>query len=107
MVKTYPTIPCGYPRSYPSTGSAVLLPLRNNVGAEVLVCGGAPKGSYVRATNGNFVAALNTCGRIRINDLNPQWVMETMPSGRIMGDMVLLPNGNVLIINGADSGTAG
>ncbi|KAG8377885.1 hypothetical protein BUALT_Bualt08G0080100 [Buddleja alternifolia] len=107
VVKTYPAIPGGDPRSYPSSGSAVLLPLRNNVGAEVLVCGGAPKGAYVSANNGNFVGALNTCGRIRINGLNPQWAMETMPMGRVMGDMVLLPNGNVLIINGAGSGTAG
>ncbi|KAG8377888.1 hypothetical protein BUALT_Bualt08G0080400 [Buddleja alternifolia] len=107
VVKTYPVIPGGNPRNYPSSGSAVLLPLRNNVGAEVLVCGGAPKGAYVSANNGNFVGSLNTCGRIRINDLNPQWNMETMPMGRVMGDMVLLPNGNVLIINGAGSGTAG
>ncbi|KAI3472800.1 hypothetical protein Pfo_031121 [Paulownia fortunei] len=107
VVRTYPAIPGGDPRSYPSSGSAVLLPLKNNVGAEVLLCGGAPKGAYVRASNGDFVGALNTCGRIQINDLNSQWVMETMPSGRVMGDMVLLPNGNVLIINGAGSGTAG
>ncbi|KAL3845298.1 hypothetical protein ACJIZ3_002701 [Penstemon smallii] len=107
VVRTYPTVPGGDPRSYPSSGSAVLLPLRNNVGPEVLVCGGAPRGAYVNASNGNFSAALNTCGRIRINDLNSQWVMETMPMGRVMGDMVLLPNGYVLIINGAGSGTAG
>ncbi|KAL0360957.1 UNVERIFIED_CONTAM: Aldehyde oxidase GLOX [Sesamum radiatum] len=102
----------GDPRSYPSSGSAVLLPLRDlqggaNVTAEVLVCGGAPKGSFTSANNGNFVGALNTCGRIRISDPNPQWVMETMPLARVMGDMVLLPNGNILIINGASSGTAG
>ncbi|KAL0325519.1 UNVERIFIED_CONTAM: Aldehyde oxidase GLOX [Sesamum radiatum] len=112
VVRNYPTIPGGDPRSYPSSGSAVLLPLRDlqggaNVTAEVLVCGGAPKGSFTSANNGNFVGALNTCGRIRISDPNPQWVMETMPSARVMGDMVLLPNGNVLIINGASSGTAG
>ncbi|PHT48255.1 hypothetical protein CQW23_12463 [Capsicum baccatum] len=33
--------------------------------------------------------------------------METMPLARTMGDMVILPNSNVLIINGAASGTAG
>jgi hypothetical protein len=33
--------------------------------------------------------------------------METMPTARVMGDMTLLPNGNVLIINGAGAGTAG
>lgn len=111
VVRNYPTIPGGDPRSYPSSGSAVLLPLKgganNVVSAEVMVCGGAPKGSFTGANNGNFVGALNTCGRIRITDPNPQWVMETMPLARVMGDMVLLPNGNVLIINGASSGTAG
>ncbi|KAK9009331.1 hypothetical protein V6N11_035872 [Hibiscus sabdariffa] len=51
FLSTYPTIPGGDPRSYPSTGSAVLLPLKNlkaaAIQAEVLVCGGAPKGAYL------------------------------------------------------------
>ncbi|KAL0438882.1 UNVERIFIED_CONTAM: Aldehyde oxidase GLOX [Sesamum latifolium] len=62
-----------------------------------------PKGSFTSANNENFVGALNTCARIRISDPNPQWVMETMPLARVMGDMVLLPNGNILILNGASS----
>ncbi|GFP95185.1 galactose oxidase [Phtheirospermum japonicum] len=108
VVRTYPEIPGGDPRNYPSTGSAVLLPLKDNVGAEVLLCGGAPKGAYVKANYSHeYVGALNTCGRIRINDMNPQWAMETMPMGRVMGDMLLLPDGNVLIVNGAGKGTAG
>ncbi|CAA3033751.1 Hypothetical predicted protein [Olea europaea subsp. europaea] len=111
-VKTYPTMPGGDPRNYPSTGSAVLLPLKNfqggAIGAEVLVCGGAPKGAYLSAkNNGNFVTALSSCGRIQITAFNPQWTMETMPLARVMGDMVLLPNGKVLFINGASVGTAG
>ncbi|KAK3231750.1 hypothetical protein Dsin_003631 [Dipteronia sinensis] len=114
VVKKYPTMPGGEPRCFPSTGSAVLLPLKNlsapSVEAEVLVCGGAPKGSAAKADNKKnhtFVRALDTCGRIKITDPNPQWVMETMPHARIMGDMILLPNGNVLIINGAAAGVAG
>ncbi|XP_042060866.1 aldehyde oxidase GLOX-like [Salvia splendens] len=107
VVKNYPMIPGGDPRNYPSSGSAVLLPLNSSSEAQVLVCGGAPAGAYVSANNGKFVTALDTCGRIRINDQNPQWAMETMPGPRVMGDMVLLPNGDVLIINGAGSGTAG
>ncbi|MBA0634803.1 hypothetical protein Godav_029122, partial [Gossypium davidsonii] len=111
VVKKYPMIPGGEPRSYPSTGSAVLLPLKNlkaaAIEAEVLVCGGAPKGSYLQSLKGTFMAALNTCARIKITDPNPEWVMETMPLARVMGDMILLPNGNVLLINGAGSGTAG
>ncbi|KAF7829601.1 aldehyde oxidase GLOX-like [Senna tora] len=111
VVRTYPQIPGGDPRCYPSTGSAVLLPLRNlqapSIEAEVVVCGGAPKGSYQEAIKGNFVEALNTCARIKITDPNPNWVMETMPAGRVMNDMIILPNGNILIINGAALGTAG
>ncbi|KAE8731380.1 Glyoxal oxidase-related protein [Hibiscus syriacus] len=111
VVKTYPKIPDGQPRSYPSTGSAVLLPLKNltaqDIQAEVLVCGGAPKGSFIKALRGEFVKALYTCARISINDPKPKWVLETMPMARVMGDMLLLPNGNVLLINGAGCGAAG
>ncbi|KAM3237002.1 hypothetical protein P3L10_012031 [Capsicum annuum] len=103
VVKMYPQIPGGDPRNYPSTGSAVLLPLKNLRSEKV----GAPKGSYPRAAKCDFVGALNTCGRITITDPNPQWTMDTMPLPRTIGDMVILPNGNVLIINGAVSGTAG
>ncbi|KAL6213563.1 hypothetical protein ACLB2K_013010 [Fragaria x ananassa] len=111
VVKTYPTIPGGEPRSYPSTGSAVLLPLKSTKGqateAEVLVCGGAPKGAFVKALKGTYMDALKSCARIKITDPNPAWVMEDMPLARIMGDMTLLPNGDVLIINGAGQGAAG
>ncbi|KAL4584194.1 hypothetical protein LXL04_008786 [Taraxacum kok-saghyz] len=111
VVKTFPTIPGGEPRNYPSTGSAVLLPLKIIQGSisvvEVLVCGGAPRSAFPNANIGVFDGALDTCGRIKISDPDPEWVMETMPMARVMGDMVLLPNGQVLIINGGSSGTAG
>ncbi|XP_054796836.1 aldehyde oxidase GLOX1 [Prosopis cineraria] len=111
-VKTFPQIPGGDPRCYPSTGSAVLLPLRNllkaSIEAEVLICGGAPRGSFKQANQGSaFMGALNTCARIKITDPKPQWVMENMPGARVMNDMLILPNGNILIINGAAAGTAG
>ncbi|XP_068483023.1 aldehyde oxidase GLOX-like isoform X2 [Phaseolus vulgaris] len=111
VVTTYPQIPGGDPRCYPSTGSAVLLPLKNlresKVEAEVLICGGAPRGAFTDSLSGRFTGALKTCARIKITDPKPSWVMETMPGGRVMSDMVLLPNGDVLIVNGASVGTAG
>lgn len=111
MLRTFPQAPGGEPGCYPSTGSGVLLPLKNLqatlLEAEVLVCGGAPKGSYKRAIKSEFLGALTTCARIKINDSDPKWVMETMPGPRVMGDMVILPNDNVLIINGAALGTVG
>nr|CAD1837424.1 unnamed protein product [Ananas comosus var. bracteatus] len=87
-------MPGGDPRNYPSTGSSVLLPLKPApTEAEVLVCGGAPTGSWVQASqHGNFMRALATCGRIKITDAAPAWAMETMPLPRVMGDMVLLPS---------------
>ncbi|KAK8956629.1 hypothetical protein KSP39_PZI001199 [Platanthera zijinensis] len=111
IVRTYPTMPGGDPRNYPSSGSSVMLPLTTTapLEAEVLVCGGSPKGSYNQSSkDGTFMKALSTCGRIQITNPSPIWQMETMPLARVMGDMVLLPTGkDVLIINGAGAGTAG
>ncbi|GAA0166504.1 hypothetical protein LIER_21645 [Lithospermum erythrorhizon] len=114
VVRTYPDVPGGDPRNYPSTGSAVLLPLKNLeagvVEAQVLVCGGAPRGSFDKSNakrGKEFIRALDTCARISINDPNPQWALETMPMARVMNDMIMLPNGHVLLINGASNGTAG
>lgn len=110
ILKAFPEIPGGDPRNYPSTGSAVMLPLNLQaklVEVEILVCGGAPKGAYTKARNGIFVEALNSCARIKITSPSPQWVLEVMPLPRVMGDMLLLPNGDILLINGAAFGTAG
>ncbi|XP_072989842.1 aldehyde oxidase GLOX-like [Typha latifolia] len=110
IVREYPAMPGGEPRNYPSSGSSVLLPLKPSpTEAEVLVCGGAPIGSYTQAkVKNSFLEALSTCGRLKITDESPTWAMETMPVPRVMGDMILLPTGgDVLIINGAAAGTAG
>ncbi|WOL13078.1 aldehyde oxidase GLOX-like [Canna indica] len=109
VVRTYPAAPDGHPRNYPSTASAVLLPLQpSGTDAEVLICGGAPAGTYTKALKKVFVGSLTTCLRISINDPSPSWSVETMPTPRVMGDMLLLPSGEeVLIINGATAGSAG
>ncbi|KAG0627529.1 hypothetical protein M758_2G208700 [Ceratodon purpureus] len=105
VVRNYPTIP-GEPRNYPSAGSSVMLPLYSPFnGAEVLVCGGAAAGSF--SNPGAMMPASNTCGRINPLAANPGWAMETMPQRRTMGDMILTPDGNVIIINGASKGSQG
>lgn len=114
ILKEFPPIP-GEKRSYPATGSSVLLPIRLTDGqsssslpeAEVMICGGANGGAYLRALRGEFLAASKTCGRLRVTDTDPKWVMEEMPFNRVMLDMLLLPTGDVLILNGASRGTAG
>ncbi|CAN1167998.1 Aldehyde oxidase GLOX [Linum perenne] len=112
VLTEYPAIPGGDPRNYPSSGSSVLLPLVDNeiaseIEAEVMICGGAIRGATRLATEGNFLPAIASCGRLRVSDRNPSWTMETMPIARVMGDMLLLPTGDVIIINGAGRGTAG
>lgn len=107
VVKTFPRIP-GEPRNYPSAGSSVMLPLdqaNDYAVVEVLVCGGARDGAF-KDYREQYPAS-KTCGRIVVTDDDPEWAMEDMPMRRTMGDMLLLPNGEVLIINGAEKGSQG
>ncbi|KAG0590752.1 hypothetical protein KC19_1G123900 [Ceratodon purpureus] len=105
--KEFPRIP-GEPRNYPSAGSSVMLPLDQADDfsvVEVLVCGGARDGAF-KDYREQYPAS-KTCGRIVVTDDDPEWAMEDMPMRRTMGDMLLLPNGEVLIINGAEKGSQG
>lgn len=107
VVKKFPTIP-GEPRNYPSAGSSVLLPLdqaNQFTLTEILVCGGARANAFTNS--GAQYPASQSCGRIDVNAASPTWSMETMPMPRTMGDMVILPTGDVLIINGAEKGSQG
>eukprot|EP00250_Pteridium_aquilinum_P006312 c16256_g1_i1 orf=222-1850(-) len=109
VLKTFPDLPGGG-RNYPSSGSSVMLPLSSSDNfkrVEILVCGGAPDGSFERAGEEEQVTALHSCGRMVITDAYPEWEMETMPSPRVMGDMLILPTGEILIINGGLTGVAG
>ncbi|KAG5042552.1 hypothetical protein AAZX31_03G061000 [Glycine max] len=105
IVKEYPKLHGG-PRNYPSAGSSAMLALQGNYSkAEIVVCGGAKYGAFLlRSTD---TPAHGSCGRILAMEEKPRWEMEDMPYGRIMGDMVMLPTGDVLVINGAMSGTQG
>ncbi|KAF9157576.1 hypothetical protein DFQ26_008593 [Actinomortierella ambigua] len=101
IIKRLPDIP-GPPRNYPLTGGSVLLPLtpENKFQPEILVCGGATEFS-------TSARGVTSCGRIQPLAKSPKWEMEEMPLGRMMPDMALLADGTVLIVNGANQGTAG
>nr|XP_043635840.1 aldehyde oxidase GLOX [Erigeron canadensis] len=105
VVQKYPKLDGG-PRNYPSAGSSVMLPLTGDYSAAtIVVCGGAQYGAFIeRSTD---TPAHGSCGRIEAMKPNPVWEVEDMPFTRIMGDMVMLPTGEVLIINGAQAGTQG
>lgn len=112
VVTKFPVMPGGVSRNYPSTGSSALLPIslvgnKSSPSVEVLVCGGTFPDSNVKANAGIYMPASKSCGRLIITEKNPNWEMEEMPINRVMGDMILLPTGDVLIINGAACGTAG
>ncbi|KAG6544072.1 hypothetical protein Mapa_014489 [Marchantia paleacea] len=107
VVRTYPQIP-GEPRNYPSAGSSVMLALdsaNNYNDVEILICGGARFGAF-RNSAAQFGAS-QTCGRMMVTGISPRWAMEEMPTRRCMGDMILLPTADVLIINGAQNGSQG
>ncbi|KAI3966163.1 hypothetical protein MKW92_035380 [Papaver armeniacum] len=105
VVHDYPPLKGG-PRNYPSAGSSVMLALQGDyTSAVIVVCGGAEYGAFVQKSTDT--PAHGSCGRIVPTDPNPDWEMEDMPFARIMGDMVMLPTGDALIINGAQSGSQG
>ncbi len=89
-------------RTYPNGGGSVLLPLfsTNQWAPEIVVCGG---GAYQDITSPTDPS----CGSIEPFSANPTWALESMPEGRGMVEGVLLPDGNVLWLNGANQGAEG
>ena len=102
LIKTLPNTPVG-PRTFPSSATAVMLPLvAPNFTPTLLLCGGS-SGDMPNPK------ALNDCYTIKPLDNNPVWTRtDSMPGGaRTMSDGILLPDGTVLIVNGARIGSGG
>jgi len=107
-----PQIPNGVRVTYPMTGTAVLLPLSSENGftPTILICGG----STIDDTRAGYdissqEAASSQCVRMDLTDEGIQggWQVEQMPQARVMPDSVLLPTGDVMILNGGGTGMAG
>ncbi|KAI0636680.1 copper radical oxidase [Trametes polyzona] len=107
-----PQLPNGVRVTYPMTGTGLLLPLspENNYSPEVLLCGG----STVDDTKPGYEIssqdpASSQCSRMVLTEagIAAGWQVEQMPQARTMPDAVLLPTGEVLIVNGAGSGISG
>ncbi|KAJ3170453.1 hypothetical protein HDU87_008793 [Geranomyces variabilis] len=112
-VTKLPPLPNGLidhgPWSYPFTATAVVLPLRpgNNYTATIQICGG-PKASLVDADGLPYASPV--CMQITPESpFGPVWSrVDDMPSGgRIMPDVVILPDGGLLYTNGCGVGLAG
>ena len=71
----------------------------------ILLCGGSSMGSDRSAE----FPATNTCSRMPMTKAGVEagWQVEKMPGSRVLGEAILLPDGKLLILNGAASGAAG
>ncbi|ROT36896.1 WSC domain-containing protein [Sodiomyces alkalinus F11] len=87
-------------RTYPLEGTGVLLPQHAPYDEPlgILICGGSTEGAST---------ALDNCVTIYPEADEPEWVLERMPSRRVISCMAPLPDGTYLINNGAQQGVAG
>ncbi|KAF5686180.1 glyoxal oxidase [Fusarium denticulatum] len=102
LVSELPDTPL-QPRNFPSSASVALLPLKApDFIPTVLLCGGS-------STDVPDPQALDDCYTINPGDEAPKWEQtDNMPNGgQTMTDAILLPDGKVLLINGAHKGSAG
>ncbi|KAG6889429.1 hypothetical protein C0995_001197 [Termitomyces sp. Mi166 len=114
-----PNMPGNVVRVYPASGAVAMLPLTpsNNWNPTILFCGGndMPEPAW-----GNYsFPAINTwdypaskdCQRLTPEPLDgsaPAYEADDdMLEGRSMGQFIILPDGKLLVVNGALNGTAG
>jgi len=107
-----PGIPNGVRITYPYTAAAALLPLTvaNNWTPEILFCGGSTINEKLAATKqSSATPASKQCARMALSTagIKRGWQVEYLPESRVMGEAVLTPTGQVVILNGAQTGLAG
>lgn len=92
------------------TNAIFLVVNPDTIDVEVIVCGGNTREAYtlsdLQQPKRTFLPAARDCGRLKVSQLGAQWQRENMPSPRVMGDMLILPTGDLLLINGAKAGTS-
>ncbi|KAJ7193750.1 glyoxal oxidase N-terminus-domain-containing protein [Mycena pura] len=104
-----PDIPNGVRFSNPFAGSAVMLPLtpENHYTPEVMICGGTTTNDTADpSTFSSQTPTSDQCARLLLSaeGIAAGWKVERMPVRRVMPDMLLLPDGRVAIVNGAQTG---
>jgi hypothetical protein len=105
-----PGLPNNIIVSNPFDGTATLLPLHPpDYIPEVLVCGGTNTSDQIPMGNlSSQTPASNQCSRMTLTPegIRRGWEIERMLESRIMPEMILMPNGKIVIINGAQTGYA-
>jgi hypothetical protein len=101
VVATLPDLAGDY-RTYPNTGTSVMMPLSsaNGYTADVIICGGGPYQDISAPTDAS-------CGRIQPSAAGAAWELESMPEGRCMVEGNLLLDGTILFLNGVNQGAQG
>ncbi|KAJ7792441.1 hypothetical protein B0H14DRAFT_2931004 [Mycena olivaceomarginata] len=106
-----PDLPNGVRVANPFDGTAQLLPLSPPLyEPTVLVCGGSATDDRRPRTNlTTKTQQTNQCSRITLTPAGVAkgWEVERMPETRILMESVMLPTGDVLLINGAKTGYSG
>ncbi|KXN92583.1 hypothetical protein AN958_04793 [Leucoagaricus sp. SymC.cos] len=105
-----PDIPNGIRVTNPFDGTATLLPLHPpDYIPEVLICGGTNTSDQIpQGDLSSQTPASDQCSRMALTPegIKKGWEIERMLEPRMMPEMILLPNGKVIIINGAQTGYA-
>lgn len=105
-----PDIPNNVRVSNPFDAACTLLPLHPpNYIPEVLFCGGSNASDLIPSKGlSSQDPASKQCSRMTLTPegIKRGWEVESLLEPRMMGEMVLLPNGQVLIISGAQTGYA-
>jgi hypothetical protein len=105
-----PDVPNGVRVTNPFDGTATLLPLSPpNFTPEILVCGGSNASDTIPSESLSAEdLASDQCSRIVVTPegIKQGWQVERLINPRMMPEMILLPNGQVLITNGARTGYA-
>lgn len=112
-------MPNGVVRVYPASGAVAMLPLTpaNNYTPTVLFCGGTDMpadyyGNYSWPFYNTWTYPTSAdCQRLTPepkDGSSPVYEQDDdMPEGRTMGQFIILPDGTLLVLNGAANGTAG
>jgi len=98
-------------RTYPASAGTAMLPLTpgNNWTATIMFCGGSnlqPDG-WDPVNDLASTPTSTSCVQITPDTSGTYIHVDPMPEGRSMGTFIFLPNGKILCLNGANSGTAG
>jgi hypothetical protein len=114
-----PPMPNNIARVYPGSGATAMLPLTpaNNYNPTIIFCGGTdlPSDAYGGYAGPQINVwehfASQDCQRITpepADGSQPKYVQDdNMLEPRTMGQFIILPDGNLLVVNGGTNGTAG